>query len=294
MIAVELRGVQKTFATPWIGESGFKQLLLHPRKTLRRRKRGGFTALSDVSFAVEAGTFFGVVGRNGAGKSTVLGLIGGILRPNAGSVHVHGRISLLKAIAIGMEAQLTGRENIVLSGVLLGMRRSAAIAHMDEIIAFSGLGEHIDQPFFTYSSGMQMRLGFSVAIQAEPEILLVDEVLAVGDAAFQARCLERIAALRRQGTTAIVASHDLNMVAESCDRAIWLDRGRVAGVGPPQTVVNRYRESLEEAEGASRAAPRVEAGEGGDDEGRAVQRPGASGNLAAARPAAGLTGRGDV
>ena len=255
MIAVELRGVRKTFATCLSPETGFKQLLLHPRETLRRRRRAGFTALSDVSFAVEAGMSFGVIGRNGAGKSTVLSLIGGILKPDAGSVHVRGRISLLTAIAIGMEPLLTGRENVVLSGVLLGMQRRAAIAQMDEIIEFSGLGEHIDQPFFTYSSGMRMRLGFSVAIQAEPEILLVDEALAVGDAMFQARCLERVAALRERGTTVIIVTHSLELLVESCDRAVWLDGGRVALIDSPGAVVEQYRRSLLTSEAPDAVVP---------------------------------------
>lgn len=243
-VAIEVSRVSKIFRPRPLFHAGLKTMLLHPRQVFGHKRRQGMQALLEVSFDVARGEFFGLLGRNGAGKSTLLGLIGGILAPTRGEVRLHGRVSPLMELGVGLEPQLTGRENIVLNGVLLGLRRSEVEARMDEIIEFSGLTEFIDEPLFTYSSGMQMRLGFSVAIHADPAILLVDEALSVGDEAFQTRCLERIAELRRSGVTIVLVSHDLHLIESTCDRAAWLDGGRLRAIGSPQSVVKEYRYAL--------------------------------------------------
>jgi lipopolysaccharide transport system ATP-binding protein len=250
--AVELCHVTKLFRPSVHLQRGLKSLLLQPHRLWQRR--GALLAVDDVSFAVEPGEFFGVMGRNGAGKSTVLGLIGGILRPTSGSVAARGRIAPLMDFSAGLEPNLTGRENLVLNGVLLGLRRRQVTERMERIIEFSGLADFIDQPVLTYSAGMQMRLGFAVAIHSDPSTLLVDEVLAVGDESFQRRCLARIAELRRQGVTIVLVSHDLELLGNSCDRIAWLDGGRLAELGPPQQVIKRYRDELGRAASEQGAA----------------------------------------
>jgi lipopolysaccharide transport system ATP-binding protein len=277
-VAIEVDRVSKIFRPRPLFHAGLKTMLLHPRQVFGHRRRHGMQALLDVSFDVKRGEFFGLLGRNGAGKSTLLGLIGGILTPTIGEVRLHGRVSPLMELGVGLEPQLTGRENIVLNGVLLGLRRSEVEARMGEIVEFSGLAEFIDEPLFTYSSGMQMRLGFSVAIHADPAILLVDEALSVGDEAFQTRCLDKIDELRRSGVTIVLVSHDLHLIESTCDRAAWLDGGRLRAIGSPQAVVKEYRYALghpTEEEGSVAvhwrtvpATPQMGAPAGGGDEAR--------------------------
>ena len=210
---------------------------------LFHRKNQGkeaFWVLKDVSFAVEPGEVVGIIGPNGAGKSTILKLISRIIEPTSGQVSVEGRVGALLELGAGFHPDLTGRENIYLNGSLLGLSRGEISRKIDAIIDFAELETFIDVPVKHYSSGMYVRLGFSVAVHTEPEILLVDEVLAVGDAAFQRKCLERIEQLEKAGCTIVFVSHDLNMMQRLCSRIIWLDEGRVIDGGNPESIVQQY------------------------------------------------------
>jgi len=199
-------------------------------------------ALSDVSFQVEQGEALGIVGHNGAGKTTILRILANITSPTSGEITVRGRLAALVEVGSGFHPELTGRENIDLHGAMLGMRSSEIRRKLDSIIEFSGVGRYIDVPVKRYSSGMYVRLGFSIAAHLDPDILLLDEVLAVGDAAFQAKCLDRIAELRRAGRTIVFISHDLAAVYRLCDRALLLDHGRVVADGPPREIIDEYQQ----------------------------------------------------
>lgn len=199
------------------------------------------TALKNVSFNVPRGTTLGIIGPNGSGKSTLLKLIAGILKPSKGEIRVNGRISALIELGAGFHPELTGRENILINGIMLGLTKQQIRERMDEIIRFAELEEFIDNPVRTYSSGMFMRLGFSVAVHVDPEILLIDEVLAVGDEAFAHKCLERMLSFKKSGKTIILVTHALGMVEEFCDVAIWLKRGEIQKIGDPREVCGLYR-----------------------------------------------------
>ncbi|HDQ35003.1 MAG TPA: ABC transporter ATP-binding protein, partial [Chloroflexi bacterium] len=207
----------------------------------------------DLSFEIPAGQTLGLIGPNGVGKSTILKLISRIITPTSGNVHINGRIGSLLELGAGFHPDLTGRENIYLNGSILGLSRGAIDAQLEEIIAFSELGDFIDVPVKHYSSGMYVRLGFAVAVHMEPEILLVDEALAVGDAAFQSKCLDRIADLRREGVTIILVSHDLGSIQSLCDKAIWLEQGQIRAQGDPVDVVMAYVSHVAEKETAKSA-----------------------------------------
>jgi lipopolysaccharide transport system ATP-binding protein len=200
-----------------------------------------FWALRDVSFDIARGETLGVIGRNGAGKSTLLKLLGGITAPTSGEITLVGRLSAMIEVGSGFHPELTGRENVFLSGAILGMRRREIAQRLDAIADFSGVAAFLDMPVKHYSSGMYVRLGFAIAAHLEPDILLVDEVLAVGDAEFQGRCIDRIQSLKRRGTTMLLVSHDLGAVEQLSDRAILLDGGRVTAAGSPQDVVSAYQ-----------------------------------------------------
>ena len=201
-----------------------------------------FWALRDVDFAVEGGEALGVIGPNGAGKTTLLRVISGIFEPTSGTVHIHGRVAPLLALGVGFHPELTGRENIYLCSAMYGFTTREIRAAEDGIIAFSELGRFIDVPTKNYSSGMQARLGFAIAFQVRPEIFLIDEVLAVGDEQFQAKCLRRLDADRHAGRTFLVVTHNLAFVAERCDRAALLVQGRIIAIGAAKDVVRQYRE----------------------------------------------------
>jgi len=203
-----------------------------------------FWALRDLSFDVVRGEAFGVIGANGAGKSTLLKLLARITTPTSGRIEIRGRLAALIEIGSGFHPELSGRENVYLSGSILGMRRREIAAKFDQIVEFAGVAPFIDMPVKWYSSGMYVRLGFSIAAHLDPDILLIDEVLAVGDGAFQEQCLGRIRALRRSGTTAILISHDLTAVEQLCDRVMLLERGQAIECGDPQAVVKTYRHRL--------------------------------------------------
>ena len=207
---------------------------------LPRPSREEFWALRDVNFSIYAGEAVGIIGENGSGKSTTLKLISRILEPTSGGVSVRGKVSALLELGTGFHPELTGRENIYLNGSLLGLSRKEMASRYQAIVDFAEIGEFIDTPIKHYSSGMVMRLGFAVAINVDPDILLTDEVLAVGDEAFQRKCLDQIALLRRRGVTIVFVSHALDAVRTLCKRAIWLDHGRMIADGPAGEVVDMY------------------------------------------------------
>ncbi|MEO8056284.1 MAG: ABC transporter ATP-binding protein [Acidobacteriota bacterium] len=207
-------------------------------------------ALSDVSFTVARGETFGVVGPNGCGKSTLLKLVAGLFKPTAGALAVTGKVSALIELGAGFHPEISGRENVVINGVMLGLTRREIERKLPEIVAFSGLEEFIDEPVKTYSSGMYVRLGFAVAVHVDPDVLVVDEVLAVGDEAFAHRCLDTIADFSRRGKTIFFVSHSLALVEELCDRVLYLDHGRTKALGDPKETLARYRMDVADEEGA--------------------------------------------
>jgi ABC-type polysaccharide/polyol phosphate transport system ATPase subunit len=233
------------------GGVGMRYLLYRERvNTLKEALLGRFRhhqgaealwALRDLSFEVGPGEAVGIVGRNGSGKSTLLKLAAGVLEPSEGTVKVEGRISPIIELAAGFDPDLTGRDNIVLNGVLMGHTRREMLARTDRIIEFSELGEFIDVPVKSYSSGMYARLGFAIAADVDPEILIIDEVLAVGDERFQAKCKDRIRDIRRGGCTIFFVSHDMVAVQDLCDRVLVLHHGRLAFAGPAAAAVEHYR-----------------------------------------------------
>ena len=206
-----------------------------------------FYALHDVSFSVEQGETFGIIGHNGSGKSTLLKLIADVMAPSEGVVRVVGLVSPLIELGAGFHPDMTGRENIFLNASILGMPNRKIGARFSDIVAFSELAEFIDTPVKRYSSGMYVRLGFAVAAHSDPDILLVDEVLAVGDASFQQKCFDKIREFQRQGVTIVLVSHALSLVEQFCHRALLLDHGRVTAEGSPQDVVHRYLDTVDQA-----------------------------------------------
>jgi len=210
----------------------------------RMRPTDFFWALEDVSFVVEPGRMVGVVGLNGAGKSTLLRLVAGVGRPDRGRVELRGRVGAILDLGVGFHPELTGRENVYVSGVTSGLTRAEVEERFDEIVAFAELADFLDNPLRTYSSGMQLRLAFAVASHIEPEVLLVDEVLAVGDLRFQEKCFERLARFKSQGCTGLLVTHAPEHVQRLCDEALWLHEGRLAAHGPADEVVKRYLDAM--------------------------------------------------
>jgi ABC-type polysaccharide/polyol phosphate transport system ATPase subunit len=199
-----------------------------------------FTALDGVSFEVPAGTMFGVIGENGSGKSTLLKLLAGITKPTRGSLAVRGRVSALIELGAGFHPEISGRENVAINGIMLGLSRREVQERFDEIVAFAELEDFIDAPVKTYSSGMYVRLGFAVAIHVDPDVLLIDEVLAVGDEAFTRKCLDKIGEFRRRGKTILLVTHSLGLAERMCDDVLWLRHGAMADRGDPKRVVDAY------------------------------------------------------
>ncbi len=211
-----------------------------------KRHREDFWALKDVSLSITAGTTIGLIGHNGSGKSTLLKIVGGILDSTSGTVQNRGRIAALLELGAGFHPDLTGRENVYLNASILGLSKADTDARFDDILAFSGIGDFIDSQVKFYSSGMYVRLAFAVAVHTDPDILLVDEVLAVGDEAFQRKCLDKIREFQEQGCTIILVTHSLGQVVELCNRAVLLNRGEVVVDGDPSEAVARFRDILEE------------------------------------------------
>lgn len=225
MNRVEFIGVTKKYRL--LNTSGIKELLFNPIKIIKEYKNNQFLALEDISFEIKDGDVVGIVGRNGAGKSTMLGLIAGVLFPTEGQVRVNGKIAPLLELGAGFHPDLSGRENIVLNGILLGMSRAEMLSNIDSIIAFSELGEFIEQPIRVYSSGMLSRLGFSIAVHTNPDILLIDEVLSVGDRDFQKRSENKIYEFKKRGKTIIFVSHDFELVKKLCSKMIIVDNHKI-------------------------------------------------------------------
>jgi ABC-type polysaccharide/polyol phosphate transport system ATPase subunit len=240
VVAIECSQVWKSYRRYGERNQTLKQAVI-------RRKRAVFEqlwAVQDLSFEVLEGETFGLIGGNGAGKSTTMKLLAGILVPDNGSIRLRGRVSALLELGAGFHPELTGRENVFLNGSILGIDRKTLEGKLDEIVEFAGLRSAIDRPIKTYSSGMYARLGFSVAVNVEPEILLLDEVLAVGDEAFQRKSAERIEQLRGQGRTVVLVSHGMASVKKMCGRAAWLDNGKIVSIGLASDVVDEYVSSV--------------------------------------------------
>jgi lipopolysaccharide transport system ATP-binding protein len=241
--AIEVKGLGKRFE---IGAAAGGYMLLTEQITERVRRRGRrpkmqeFWALQDVDFEVSQGETFGVIGHNGAGKSTLLKILSRITPPTVGEARLRGRVGALLEVGTGFHPELTGRENVFLNGAILNMPRNEIQRRFDEIVEFADIGPFIDTPVKRYSSGMQLRLAFSVAAHLEPEILIVDEVLSVGDVAFQQKCLDRMEGVSREGRTIVFISHNLGSVRSLCDRALLLSRGRVNAIGPVSEVIDEY------------------------------------------------------
>ncbi|HNZ15348.1 MAG TPA: ABC transporter ATP-binding protein [Anaerolineaceae bacterium] len=210
----------------------------------RRLKHREFWAIKDLDLNIQQGEVFGIVGDNGAGKSTLLKVISKVLRPTTGRVRIYGKIAPLLELGAGFHPELSGRENVFLNGALLGYSHDEMNQVFDEIVEFSELAEFIDAPIRTYSSGMYARLGFAVATAHQPEILIVDEILSVGDEAFQRKCTDRIAGFRENGATVLMVSHNLDLIAGMCNRAAWLDHGKLIHIGNAEEVVAKYREGV--------------------------------------------------
>jgi ABC-type polysaccharide/polyol phosphate transport system ATPase subunit len=221
-----------------------KSYLLRDLWSRRRVETDAIWALRSVSLDVESGTTLGVIGRNGSGKSTLLKLINRVLKPDAGTVTVRGTVASLVELGAGFHPELTGRENVVINGTILGLTKKEIRARFDEIVAFSELANYIDEPVRTYSTGMYLRLGFAVAVHVDPDVLLIDEVLAVGDRPFTQKCMERMTRFKEAGKTIVLVSHDLEAVRSWCEEAVWLDQGMLRERGKPADVVDAYLASL--------------------------------------------------
>ena len=251
---ISMRGVGKRY----IKYDDQPMLVTAALRLRQRTKRSELWAVRDVSFDVDEGESIGILGRNGAGKSTMLQMLAGVTAPSAGTVRVDGRVSPLISVGVGFHPELTGRENVYVNGTILGMSRETIDRRFDAIVAFAELESFIDTPVKFYSSGMFVRLGFSVAIEADPDILLVDEVLAVGDFAFQLKCYERMQQIRERGTTLVVVSHNLGGLRSFCDRGIVLDRGRVVHDGSMFDAIGTYHGMLAVAETDATQDPTVQ------------------------------------
>jgi ABC-2 type transport system ATP-binding protein len=245
--AIEVREVSKRFRVYHERPTSLKEKLLR----FRRSRAEEFWALRDVIFSVDEGQTVGLVGANGSGKTTLLKIIGGILRPTDGEIETRGRIAALLELGAGFHPELTGRENVYLNASILGLSRRETDRHFDEIVGFAELEDFIDNQVKTYSSGMFVRLGFAVAVHVDPRILLVDEVLAVGDEAFQRKCIRRVRELQREGRTIVFVTHAMQQIHEICDRAVLLDHGRVHTEGEVEAVIRAYRSVVSRREAGS-------------------------------------------
>lgn len=250
VIAIDGLGVR--YRVPRNGVRSIKEFLV---LALRGELRfDDFWALEDVDLEVGRGERLGVIGRNGAGKSTLLQVIAGVLRPTAGVADIRGRVAPLLQLGAGFDLELSGRENVFLNGALLGLQRGQIKARFDAIVEFAELRDFIDAPLRTYSTGMAARLGFAVATECEPDILLLDEILSVGDEAFQDKCIERLREFTKRGTTMVIVTHSSDFVLRECTRAVWIHEKRVAADGSPRSVVDEYHHFLHGVEDSAQLA----------------------------------------
>lgn len=245
MIAIKIRDVSKTFKLSNGKPKTFKEKMI-----LKSNKSNTtiFKALDKVTLSIKKGETIGLLGRNGSGKSTLLKLMTGILYPDSGTISMEGKVSSLLELGAGFHPDFTGRENIFMNAAILGLSKKEIKSKLDKIISFSELQEYIDNPVRSYSSGMYMRLAFSVAIMVEPDILLIDEVLAVGDAAFQQKCIEQLVQMKNKGTTIVIVSHDLGVMEKICDRLVWIHKGVIKSEGNPKKTIDQYITFLAEQE----------------------------------------------
>lgn len=255
--AISVQGVSKTFRVHHDRNHSLKATVLSGHRT----RFDEFVALDDISLEIPEGKTFGLMGHNGSGKSTLLKCIARILQPNKGQIISSGRMAAMLEVGSGFHPDLTGRENVYLNGAILGMSKAEIDRKFDAIVDFSGVEEFIDQPVKNYSSGMYVRLGFSISIHVEPEILVVDEVLAVGDLSFQEKCLDKFAEFRKQGRTVVVVSHSLELMKTFCDEAAWLQKGKLVEVGPAAGIVNRYANVEHQAKEVATGGTRFGSGE---------------------------------
>lgn len=255
---VRIREVSKRFTVR--KDSSIKERIVTLGRA-GRRHREDFWALKDVSIDIYAGETIGLIGHNGSGKSTLLKVIGGIIEPTSGTVVERGRLAALLELGAGFHPDLTGRENVFLNASVLGLSREETEEKFDEIVAFAAIDDFIDTQVKFYSSGMYVRLAFAVAVHTDPDILLVDEVLAVGDEAFQRKCMDRISEFQRQGRTIVIVSHALNQITELCTRGVLLDRGRIMYDGHPAAAVSQFRDILEDRRLAAAGQPAIVSGE---------------------------------
>jgi ABC-type polysaccharide/polyol phosphate transport system ATPase subunit len=247
--AIELANVSKIYRRYGARHFATLKSALMQRSILQDLKpEETFQALTDVSMRVPAGCTMGLVGRNGSGKSTALKLVAGITKPTTGSVNVRGRISALIELGAGFHPEISGRENVFINGIMLGLTKREIERRFDEIVEFAELKDFIDEPVKSYSSGMYMRLGFAVATHVDPDVLLVDEVLAVGDEGFTHKCLDKFGDFKRRGKTILLVTHSLNLVERFCDEAVWLDAGRKRAEGDPKRVIDAYISDVEREE----------------------------------------------
>jgi ABC-type polysaccharide/polyol phosphate transport system ATPase subunit len=249
--AISLRGIGKKYRISPTRSSRLGEVLGFGKA----KRSHEFWALQDIDLDVEPGTTLGVIGRNGAGKSTLLSIISGVLRPTTGEVEVRGRLSAIFGIGTGFNPLFTGRENAMLSGLILGIEHEEMVERFDDIEAFADIGEFMDQPIKTYSSGMRSRLGFAVAINVQPDVLVIDEALSAGDSAFKKKAIQRMYDLRDSGSTVLFVSHSMGMVKRFCTEAILLHRGRLVTSGNPEEVVDRYEEMLAKSQEMMDAGP---------------------------------------
>jgi ABC-2 type transport system ATP-binding protein len=239
-VAVRVDHVSKSFRLYRERNQTIKSAVMRGRTSVHE----DFWALKDVNFEVPRGSTFGLIGSNGSGKSTLLKCLANIYFPNKGTITHFGRIAAMLEVGSGFHTELSGRENIFLNGSILGMSKKEITGKFDEIVEFSGVEQFIDQPVKNYSSGMYVRLGFAIAINVDPDILVVDEVLAVGDAEFQDKCFQKFRDFRKAGKTVILVSHSMDAVEEMCDQAAWLNHGELMAVGDADSTIKAYRDSL--------------------------------------------------
>jgi len=242
-IAVRVDGVSKSFRLYHERNQTIKAAIMRRRTSVHE----DFWALRDVTFNVPRGSTFGLIGSNGSGKSTLLKCLANIYYPNTGTITHNGKIAAMLEVGSGFHSELSGRENIFLNGSILGMSKKEVLSKYDEIVEFSGVEQFIDQPVKNYSSGMYVRLGFAIAINVNPDILIVDEVLAVGDAEFQEKCVGKFDELKMAGKTVILVSHSMEAVETMCDQAAWLSHGELKAVGEARSTISAYLDSLDSA-----------------------------------------------
>ena len=244
-IAIEFKNVTKRYPLYHHIGSGVKDLIFNPKRAFEMLKGKSYLAIEDISFQVKKGESVALIGRNGAGKSTSLGLVAGVLKPSSGEVVVNGRVASMLELGGGFHPELSGRENIKLNATLLGLRQADIKKKIDSIIEFSELGMFIDEPIRVYSSGMLAKLGFSVITQVDPDILIIDEILAVGDLAFQNKCIETINKFKVKGTTILFVSHSMSDIRKVCDRVVWIENHRLKQIGSAEEMTTAFASTMQ-------------------------------------------------